>query len=68
MATTTGRGAHSLAMTPARAGLLGLATAGTTGTVLLVRLFIRALESIDVEVVLDPYGRQPERSRGVAAR
>ncbi|MDP9408660.1 MAG: hypothetical protein M3P95_12600 [Actinomycetota bacterium] len=39
-------------MTPTRAGLLGLAAAGTTATALITRMFIRALEEIDVEVSL----------------
>lgn len=54
-------------MTRTRAGLLGLATAGTTGTVLLVRSFVRALQEIDVEVCLDPYG-QRQRPGPVANR
>ena len=53
---------HRGAMTPTHAGLLGLVTAGTTGTVLLVRLFVRALEEIDVEISLDPQAGAKRRT------
>jgi hypothetical protein len=57
--------AHSSFVTPTRAGLLGLAAAGTTATALLTRLFIQALKDLDVEVPLDPYG-QTSRRRALA--
>ncbi len=47
-------------MTPTTAGLLTLAATGTAATVL-TRLLVQALREIDVEVVLDPYGRAPRR-------
>ena len=54
-------------MTPTRAGLLGLAAAGTTATALVTRLFIRALEEIDVEVSLDG-GRRTAPAGGAVVR
>ena len=58
--------ADSPGMTPTRVGLLGLAAAGTTVT-LLTRLFVQALKEIDVEIGLDPYGSRP-RAASLSSR